>query len=464
VPEADPLQVVLPELGESVEGGTMVAWLVTVGDSVTEGQAIAEVSTDKVDTEIPSPTAGTVVRLAVEVGAEVTIGQTLCEIATGSAGSGSEPPQAADAAQEPDAAPTGPPEPAEPSAEQAVPEVPAAAPGPRTDLAGADAAMAAAQAASEALRALGARVSPLVRRRLREHAIDPTQVVGTGPGGRLTVDDVEVALETRDDTSPEQPRTAPSPATGTPRTADSRTEPLSRTRKVIAARMLESLQSTAQLTAAVEADVTRLMQLRARIGDSARAEIGSSLSPLAFIAHATVRALADHPILNASIDTDAGTVTYHGSVNLGIAVDAPAGLIVPVIRDAQTLGVVTLQQRIADIAARARGKRITPDDLAGGTFTITNTGSRGSLFDTPILNPPEVGILATPVIEKRPVVLTDTDGSERIAVRQRTYLCLSYDHRLVDGADAARFLTTVARLLDSDEWGPEVDRLVAASA
>ena len=430
--EPAPLPVALPELGESVEGGTMVAWLVAVGDTVAEGQALAEVSTDKVDTEIPSPAAGTVLRLNVEVGAEVAVGEVICELASSGA----------------PAATTPPPAPAPVTA--AAP--PASRPSEASTSGGADAAIAAAQAASEALRDLGARVSPLVRRRLREHELDPTGIVGSGPGGRITLDDVEVALETR----------TGAPAAGPSLT--SRVEPLSRTRKVIAARMLESMQTTAQLTAAVEADVTRVMRLRARIGAEARARIGSSLSPLAFIAHATVRALADHPILNASIDTDEGTVTYHGAVNLGIAVDAPAGLIVPVIRDAQELGVVTLQQRIADVAARARGKRITPDDLAGGTFTITNTGSRGSLFDTPILNPPEVGILATPTIEKRPVVLTDDDGGERIAVRQRTYLCLSYDHRLVDGADAARFLTDLAALLDSDQWGDEVDELVAASA
>jgi pyruvate dehydrogenase E2 component (dihydrolipoamide acetyltransferase) len=429
-----PLPVALPELGESVEGGTIVAWLVEVGDTVTEGQAIAEVSTDKVDTEIPSPAAGTVLRLAVEVGAEVEVGAIICELdASAAAGA------------------------AAGTAEQA-PSTPTAA----------AAADEPAATASAALPDLGARVSPLVRRRIREHELDPTGIVGTGPGGRITLEDVEVALESR--------AGAPSrPATGAPRAGGAgaategsargpRTEPLSRTRKVIAARMLESMQTTAQLTAAVEADVTRLMRLRSRIGTEARARIGSSLSPLAFIAHATVRALAIHPILNASIDTDEGTVTYHGAINLGIAVDAPTGLIVPVIRDAQDLGVVTLQQRIADVAARARGKRITPDDLAGGTFTITNTGSRGSLFDTPILNPPEVGILATPTIEKRPVVLTDDDGSERIAVRQRTYLCLSYDHRLVDGADAARFLTDLAALLDSADWGPEIDELIAASA
>jgi 2-oxoglutarate dehydrogenase E2 component (dihydrolipoamide succinyltransferase) len=247
-----------------------------------------------------------------------------------------------------------------------------------------------------------------------------------------------------------------------PRTAaaGSRTEKLTRTRKVIAERMSASIHTTAQLTSAVEADMTRVMSLRAQVRDAAKARHGVSLSPLAFIAAATVRALLDHPVLNASIDVDAGEVTYHDSVGLGIAVDTPGGLIVPVIRGAEALGPIALQQRIADLAARARDRRLTPDDLAGGTFSITNTGSRGSLFDTPILNPPEVGILATPTIEKRPVVLSDGDG-DRIAIRHRTYLCLTYDHRLVDGADAARFLVDLAERLDSDAWGPEVAALNA---
>jgi 2-oxoglutarate dehydrogenase E2 component (dihydrolipoamide succinyltransferase) len=207
--------------------------------------------------------------------------------------------------------------------------------------------------------------------------------------------------------------------------------------------------------------MTRVMGLRARVRDAARARHGVSLSPLAFLAHATVRALQDHPLLNASIDVDAGTVTMHDGVGLGIAVDAPNGLMVPVIRDAQGLGPVSLQLRIADLAERARTKRMTADDLSGGTFTITNTGSRGSLFDTPILNPPEVGILATPAIEKRPVVVTEADGTDRIAIRHRTYLCLTYDHRLIDGADAARFLGDLAAFVDGDDWGPEIDELLA---
>ena len=295
------------------------------------------------------------------------------------------------------------------------------------------------------------RLSPSVRRLVREHGLDPTGLRATGQGGRLTRDDVLAAVGAG--------AALARPAAGTAAPGE-RTEPLSRMRRVIAQRMTESLHATAQLTSAVEADVTRIMALRARVRDTARERHGVSISPLAFLAHATIRALQLHPLLNASIDVEAGTFTLHAGVNLGIAVDAPNGLMVPVIRDAQLLGPVSLQQAIADLAERARTRRITPDDLAGGTFTITNTGSRGSLFDTPILNPPEVGILATPAIEKRPVVITEPDGTDRVALRHRTYLCLTYDHRLIDGADAARFLGELAALVDSDDWGTEIGALL----
>ena len=433
------VEITLPELGESVEGGLLVAWLVAEGDTVTEGQAIAEVSTDKVDTEVPSPRAGTVTRLVAQLDAEVAVGGVLLELEPSGDGAAIDAPTPA---PEPAASPA----PATPTA--AAPE-PAPAPAP-----------AAATSTTVPLppEAAALRLSPLVRRMVRERGVDPRTLVGTGQGGRITAEDV---LAAGDGAPGAAARLAPPAATGAGASgAGARTEPLSRMRRVIAQRMHDSIITTAQLTSAVEADVTRIMTLRARVRDAARARHGVSLSPMAFLAHATVRALALHPLLNASIDVEAGTMTLHAGVNLGIAVDAPNGLMVPVIRDAQELGPVSLQQRIADLADRARTRRITPDDLAGGTFTITNTGSRGSLFDTPILNPPEVGILATPAIEKRPVVVTDGDGRDRIAIRHRTYLCLTYDHRLVDGADAARFLTDLAGLVDSDDWGPEVAELL----
>jgi len=434
-----PVEVTLPELGESVEGGTLVAWLVAEGDTVAEGQAIAEISTDKVDTEVPSPQAGTVVRLLSAVDDEVLVGGVLLELEP------SGPAAAAEAAPLTEAASP---------AEAASPQEPTPTPAP----------VSASVSAALSGEAAQMRISPLVRRLVRDHGIDPTLIRGTGQDGRVTHEDVLAAIaggtaRARDGGPATPGRVRPTPPRTAP--AGSRTEKLTRTRKVIAERMSASIHTTAQLTSAVEADMTQVMNLRARVRDAARSRHGVSLSPMAFLAHATVRALADHPLLNGSIDTEAGTYTLNAGVGLGIAVDAPTGLMVPVIRDAQTLGPVSLQLRIADLADRARNKRITPDDLSGGTFTITNTGSRGSLFDTPILNAPEVGILATPAIEKRPVVITDADGTDRIAIRHRTYLCLTYDHRLIDGADAARFLGDVARLVDSDAWGPEVDELLS---
>jgi pyruvate dehydrogenase E2 component (dihydrolipoamide acetyltransferase) len=442
------LKVSLPQLGESVDSGTIVAWLVAVGDTVTLEQPIVEISTDKVDTEVPSPAAGTVVALLAEVNEEVAVGAPILELDTGEEDAGA---NAASATP--------------PAATAAAPAAPAPAAKAPAGASSAGGRSAATVSSSE-----GMRLSPLVKRMLRDHAIDPATLVGTGPGGRITADDVQAAVDGGGGARPAARATStPSGAAAAPRavtpvrTPGSRVEPLSRTRKVIAERMLQSMQTTAQLTSAVEADVTRIMAIRTQVRDLAKQRYGVSLSPLAFIAHATVRALADHPVLNASIDMEAGEVIYHSGVGLGIAVDAPQGLIVPVLRDAQQLNPIGLQQRIADVAARARDKKLTPDDLQGGTFTITNTGSRGSLFDTPILNPPEVGILATPAIEKRPVIMTDEDGGDRIAIRHRTYLCLTYDHRLVDGADAARFLGDLAARLDSRDWGPEISDLLAAS-
>jgi pyruvate dehydrogenase E2 component (dihydrolipoamide acetyltransferase) len=294
------------------------------------------------------------------------------------------------------------------------------------------------------------RLSPLVRRLLRERDVDARQVTGSGRAGRVTPEDVRSFVE-------------PAPGSGSDLAVGdgsdrTRTEPLSRTRRIIARRMHDSLVTTAQLTSAVEADVTQIMTLRGQIGEAARAALGTSISPLAFIAHATARTLLAHPLLNASMDLEAGTCTFHAHVDLGIAVDTPNGLVVPVLRDAAQSDPLTLQAQIRAVATRARERRLTPDDLAGGTFTLTNTGAAGSLFDTPILNPPQVAILATPKIERRPVVISDEYG-DHVAIRERTYLCLTYDHRLVDGADAARFLTDLKAALDTTSWGPEIDAL-----
>jgi pyruvate dehydrogenase E2 component (dihydrolipoamide acetyltransferase) len=471
--------VSLPQLGESVDSGTIVSLLVEVGDEVAIDQPLVEVSTDKVDTEVPSPAAGRVTAILVDPDQVVAVGDPLLEL---------------------DGEETGPVPVAEPVAEHATPSsspppAPLAAPAGGSGAAGhrlsplvkrllrdtglpVDAVSATGPGGRitpgdvhTAAARSQPRLSPLVKRLLAEHELVASGVSGSGPDGRITPDDVRAAATGSGPPSGEDRADAPSsPATDQPGPADSRppaphrdgdrVEPLTRMRRIVAQRMLESLQTTAQLTAAVEADVTRIMHVRAQVNEAYRARYGSSLSPLAFIARSLCRTLVRHPMLNASIDTEAGEVTYHRAVNLGIAVDTPQGLMVPIIPDAEHLNVVGLQQRIADLARRARDRELTPDDIRGGTFTVTNTGSRGSLFDTPILNPPEVGILATPVIEKRPVVVTGADGSDRVAIRQRTYLCLTYDHRLVDGADAARFLSDLSADLDGDGWAQELAEFV----
>lgn len=492
-----PTEVTLPQLGESVDSGTIVAWLVDVGDEVEPDQALAEVSTDKVDTEIPSPTAGTVTQFLVDVDDIVAVGQALLVLDGDGADDGPAAPSSADA---PAPSPTAP----EPTS-SAAPAVASSSPPRRQrstvtaqadgqrlsplvkrllrehdlstgDLEGTGQAgritPGDVRAAAERARP---RLSPLVKRLLREHDLVPSGVVGSGRDGRITPDDVlavvaEPAAQKSASTTPgpagasasghPAPAATPPAAAAPHRLPGDRVEPLSRTRRMIARRMLDSLNTTAQLTAAVEADMTQIMRVRAAVTATHKSRYGTGLSPLAFIARATVRTLQRHPLLNASIDVDGGEVVFHTAVNLGIAVDAPQGLVVPAVRDAQDINVVGLQRRISDLGARARDKKLTPDDVGSSTFTITNTGSRGSLFDTPILNPPEVGILATPTIEKRPVVITDEFGNDTFAVRHRTYLCLTYDHRLVDGADAARFLSDLAADLDRDSWHQEVAELL----
>jgi 2-oxoglutarate dehydrogenase E2 component (dihydrolipoamide succinyltransferase) len=280
---------------------------------------------------------------------------------------------------------------------------------------------------------------------LANATVSPSQVSATGVGGRVTRADAARAITSRGGGN-----VALDFGGGR-----ELVQPLTRIRRAIANSMMHSLHTTAQLTAAVEADVTAVMHLREEHRNGFKSAQGVSLSPLPMIARVVVDALRRHPVINASIDTEAGTVTYHDYVNLGIAVDTDRGLLVPNIKDAQSLDVAGLARSIGDLATRTRERRVTPDDISGGTFTITNTGSRGTLFDTPILNPPEAAILATCAIEKRPVVVEDALG-ESVAIRWMTYLCLSYDHRLVDGADAARFLSDVKEGLATLDLSGEV--------
>jgi pyruvate dehydrogenase E2 component (dihydrolipoamide acetyltransferase) len=316
----------------------------------------------------------------------------------------------------------------------------------------------------------GTYVTPLVRKLAAEHDVDLSTIRGTGVGGRIRKSDVLAAADhaaqaaqeaqAAQDSQAAQAAPAPArPATQTPQPSAAapaasaqlrgKVEPMSRMRQIIAARMVESLHTSAQLTTVVEVDVTKIARLRARAKNDFEAREGVKLSFLPFFAVATIEALKAHPGVNASVDTDAKTITYHDAEHLGIAVDTDRGLLVPVIHNAGDLNLGGLARKIADLAERTRANKVSPDELGGGTFTLTNTGSRGALFDTPIINQPQVGILGTGAVVKRPIVIDDPDLGETIAIRSMVYLALTYDHRIVDGADAARFLTTVKNRLET---------------
>jgi 2-oxoglutarate dehydrogenase E2 component (dihydrolipoamide succinyltransferase) len=491
--------VTMPALGESVTEGTVTRWLKSVGDEVTADEPLLEVSTDKVDTEIPAPVSGTLLSISVNEDETVEVGAELAVIGSGSAGGGAQaqaPAPSAPAQQEPQSqeAPRQPSPPA-----QATQPTPQADPTPQraqpsSEAPGADYgsggvlpstsptdAPSPAQAVAPQAPAApttpapaptgdgggdggGQYVTPLVRRLAAERGVDLSSVTGTGVGGRIRKQDVLAAAEKA--AAPAEapapaaasgrPAPSPSPAAQPDTTLRGRTEKLSRLRGVIARRMVESLQVSAQLTTVVEADVTAIARLRDRAKRDFETREGVKLSFLPFFAKAAVEALKAHPAVNSSIDLEANTVTYHDAENLGIAVDTERGLLVPVIRDAGDLSIGGLARKIADLAERTRTNKVTPDELGGGTFTLTNTGSRGALFDTPIINQPQVAILGLGSVVKRPVVVQDPGLGEVIAVRSMVYLALTYDHRIVDGADAARFLVTVKQRLEAGQFQGEL--------
>jgi pyruvate dehydrogenase E2 component (dihydrolipoamide acetyltransferase) len=575
------VSVSMPQLGESVTEGTVTRWLKKEGERVEADEPLLEVSTDKVDTEIPSPVSGVLRGITVAEDETVAVGAELAIIDEEGAAASAAPPAASAPAAAPAAEPEAPAPAAAPAAEAAAPaaEAPAVqappAPAPAASAPAAQAPAAAngygasgyqepyqqqapppapayqpqppqqpqepQQPAAEALAvaqpapvqqaappqepqpagtqqadgvgpqltsgADGPYVTPLVRKLAAEHGIDLGTVPGTGVGGRIRKQDVldaarerrgiqepqPVAVPQQAGPPPEVPEQAAAPAAAAPAAAPAapapaapaaapaaaasagtapaadagrpaivpsslrgRTEKLSRSRQVIAQRMVESLQTSAQLTTVVEADVTAIARLRDRAKAAFEAREGVKLSFLPFFALATVEALKVHPKLNAIIDTDSGQVTYHDAEHLGIAVDTERGLMVPVIRKAGDLNIAGLARKIADLAARTRAGQVSPDELSGGTFTLTNTGSRGALFDTPIINQPQVGILGTGTVVKRAVVVEDPALGEVIAVRSMVYLALTYDHRLVDGADAARFLVTIKERLEEGAFETEL--------
>jgi pyruvate dehydrogenase E2 component (dihydrolipoamide acetyltransferase) len=539
------VSVSMPQLGESVTEGTVTRWLKHEGDHVTADEPLLEVSTDKVDTEIPSPVSGILRGITVAEDETVAVGAELAVIDEDGAAPVAEAAplgaqQAAEPAQPyqpqapyeqppyerlPDAgtgyeAPPAYVEPAEPVPQQPAayqpyaeepggyeapppPPPPPVAPAPETRPAAPyqpahaetappisyaappyEPAYAEPEPLTPADGAESPYVTPLVRKLAAEHDIDLGSITGTGVGGRIRKQDVLDAARQRRGGEPPRPApaaTQPPPAPAVqpaappvqpaapavqpapktipaPSSQRGTTERLSRARQVIAQRMVESLQTSAQLTTVVEADVTAIARLRERTKAAFEAREGVKLSFLPFFALATVEALKAHPKLNAVIDTANGTVTYHDAEHLGIAVDTERGLMVPVIRNAGDLNIGGLARKIADLAQRTRAGHVSPDDLTGGTFTLTNTGSRGALFDTPIINQPQVGILGTGTVNKRAVVVDDPDLGEVITVRSVVYLALTYDHRLVDGADAARFLVTIKNRLEEGAFEAEFGR------
>jgi 2-oxoglutarate dehydrogenase E2 component (dihydrolipoamide succinyltransferase) len=465
-------EITLPALGESVTEGTVSRWLKQVGDSVEADEPLLEVSTDKVDTEIPSPTSGTLLEIRVQEDETVAVGEVLAVVGEAGAVAPSPPeaePQPAAKAEparepEPEPEPEAQPEPTSRMAEQPTEPrqaAPAAREDPQPEQHGPSST--ATTATPVATDSDAGYVTPLVRKLAKEHGVDLAAVTGTGVGGRVRKQDVlaaaEQAKKAAEAPTPEpEPVAAPAaaaPKTPEPSTLRGTTEKMSRLRKTIARRMVESLQVSAQLTATVEVDLTEISRIRAKAKDDFKQREGASLSYLPFITKAAVEALKVYPKVNATIDTEAGEITYPSAEHVGIAVDTEKGLLVPVIKDAGDLSIAGLAKKIADLARRTRQNKVSPDELSGGTFTITNYGSAGTLMDTPIINQPQVAILGTGALVKRPVVITDPNLGEVIAVRDMMYLSMSYDHRLVDGAEAARFLTTLKARLEEGDFGSE---------
>lgn len=418
-----PTSVFMPRLGETVTEGTVTRWLKRVGDRVDAGEPLLSVSTDKVDTEVTSPASGTLLEIkvheeqTVEVGVELAlIGAVLTRASV-----------------------------------KAAPTVESTQP-------------VSGSSGAERPRP---RATPFVRRLAREHGVDLTTVTGSGDRGRIRKSDVLATANGRSasvtalapalPSAASAPNAAPAAAVASPtedvkRAARRRVEPMTRTRQIIATRMLESLQTSAQLTTVVEVDLTRVARLRELAKKDFEAREGVKLTFLPFFAVAALEALKAHPIINASVDGAAKTITYHEAQHLGVAVDTRRGLVVPVIRDAGDLNVAGIARKLSELADRARANAVSPDELGGGTFTITNTGSRGALFDTPIINQPQSAILGTGAVVKRAAVITDPELGEVIVPRSIVHLALSYDHRIIDGADAARFLVSIKERLETGRF------------
>ena len=462
-------EVRMPALGESVTEGTVTTWLKSVGDAVELDEPLVEVSTDKVDSEVPSPAAGFLAEIRVAEDDTVEVGTVLAVISaqapTGSAApaqpvapAASTPAPVAPAVSAP-AAPAAP----TPSAPAPVSPFPTVASLAETAAKGELATPAPAEVTATGY------VTPIVRKLAREAGIDLAEITGSGIGGRIRREDVEAAIAARKAAHAQQAPVSPAPAPAVQSAASAgenvfagreasplrgTTEKMSRLRQTIARRMVESLSTAAQLTTVIEVDVTKIAALRARAKDSFAQRENTKLTFLPFFVKAATEALRFHPKVNATINDK--EVTYFDHENIGIAVDTERGLLVPVIKGAQELSLAGISRSINDLAARTREATIGADELSGSTFTITNTGSGGALFDTPVLNMPETAIMGVGTIVKRPVVVKDALGNDSIAIRSMVYLSLSYDHRLVDGADASRFLMDVKRRLEEAAFESEL--------
>ena len=449
-------KVEMPELGESVTEGTITTWLKEVGDMVEVDEPLLEVSTDKVDTEIPSPVEGTILEILAEEDDTVEVGDVIVIIGDADA---SVEENGVDEAEEAE-------EPTEEKAEEK--------PEPKKEEPKAEKAEKAESKNASAKVNNGGNVpyvTPLVRKLADKHGVDLNSVEGTGVGGRIRKQDVLAAAEGGkaegnaaaaakgdEKAAPKGPRANWSTKSVDPAKAEliGTTQRVNRIREITAAKMVESLQTTAQLTHVQEIDVTRVAELRKKVKPAFVEKHGANITYLAFFIKATAEALVSHPNVNASYDADAKEITYHSDVNIGIAVDTPMGLLVPVIKKAQDMNLADIAKAITDLASRARDKKLRPDDLSGATFTVTNIGSEGALLDTPVLTPPQAGILGTAAIEKRPVIVTE-DGIDSIAIRQMCYLPFTYDHQLIDGADAGRFVTTIKDRIEEGDFEADLD-------
>jgi pyruvate dehydrogenase E2 component (dihydrolipoamide acetyltransferase) len=468
-------EVVLPALGESVTEGTVTRWLKKVGDTVAVDEPLVEVSTDKVDTEIPSPVAGVLQQILVQEDETIEVGAVLAVVGDGAAAEAPEP-AAAPPASEPEVAapaqPAAPAAPAAPVAETPAPTPPApvaappAAPTPVAPPAPVAAPVAppappvpvaaapAAPAAASELESDPNYVTPIVRKLASDMGVDLARVTGTGIGGRIRKEDVIAAgsqAPAASATAASVPAAAPSAAASPLRGTS---EPMTRLRKVLAERAVASMQQSAQLTTVVEVDVTAVAQLRDRVKADFLAKTGHKLSFMPFFTLAAAEALRAHPKINSTAEGE--NIVYHDGENISFAVDTERGLLTPVLRNTASMSIAELARQIADMAGRTRNNQLKPDELSGGTFTVTNTGSRGALFDTPVVFLPQSAILGTGIVTKRPAVVKDASGNEAIAIRSMVYLALSYDHRIIDGADASRYLSDVKMRLEAGAFEPNL--------